>query len=74
MFFKSKWDCYTWLLSHPGWHYGEELVQAGVTSRGMLYIRLTMLEERGLVERRLEPDPPRLPQLPRHQFRARVPP
>ena len=69
---KTKWDCYAWLLAHPGWHYGLELVAAGVTSRYPLYVRLGQLEELGLVERRLAPHETNHPTgaLPRRQYRA----
>ena len=74
--FKSKWDCYQWLLAHPGWHYGLELVAAGVTGRSMLYVRLARLEGLGLVERRDEPLSLQWAgtRLPRHQFQAVVKP
>jgi DNA-binding HxlR family transcriptional regulator len=63
--FHTKWDIYVWLLRHPGWQYGEDMVKAGVTGRTLLYIRLTALEDRGLVVRREDEDWPY-----RHRFRT----
>ena len=52
-----------WLRSHPGWHFGLEIVEAGVSGRGWIYVILARLEERGLVERmegaKTNPGPPR---------------
>lgn len=43
----------SYLQDHPGWHYGLDLVRAGVGSRSTVYIGLSALEEGGFVESRL---------------------
>ena len=58
------------LLAHPGWHYGVDLVHAGVAGRMVIYIHLGDLEEEGYVQRRDSPEPPRPGCLPRPQYRA----
>lgn len=60
-----------YLIDHPTWHYGLDLVKAGQGNRGTIYISLGRLEEDGYIEQRLEPEPsvPAL-QLRRTQYRA----
>jgi len=48
-------DVLQWLTANPGWHFGLDMIRAGVSTRGDIYIQLSRLEQRGLVERRDEP-------------------
>lgn len=58
-----------WLLDHPGWHYGLDLVKANVAGRSAVYTELGRLEEDGYVEtREVAPEFPGA--LPRVQHRA----
>jgi len=41
-----------YLQEHPVWHYGLDLVKAGVHGRTLIYVRLSQLEDMGYVERR----------------------
>lgn len=59
-----------YLLAHPGWHYGLELVEAGISSRAGIYVHLGSLEEQGYVERRTSSELPPPGFLPRQQYRA----
>lgn len=58
------------LLADGRWWYGLDMVEAsnGDLQRGVIYVWLARLEEDGLVQRRMEPEPCD-PGFPRHQFR-----
>jgi hypothetical protein len=44
-------DLLLYLMINPGWHYGLDLVAAGLAGRSSIYVHLGRLQERGLVER-----------------------
>lgn len=70
-FRQDRDDILLWLVIRGGWHYGLDLVKAGIAHRGSVYIHLARLQEQGLVERRDEAQPdPRVGARP--QFRAVV--
>jgi DNA-binding PadR family transcriptional regulator len=58
------------LLEHPGWYHGLDIVKAGVSSRGVIYVHLGRLVEQGYVEERDSPEPPVPGGLTRRQYRA----
>ena len=60
----SKKAVLEYLLAHPVWHYGMELVNAGLASRSTIEVYLCD-REKGSVVRRDSPEPP-----PRPQYRA----
>lgn len=61
----------TYLKANPGWHYGLDIVKAGVCGRMNIYLYLGRLEELGLVER-MEGAKTH-PGLPRPLYRAALP-
>jgi DNA-binding transcriptional ArsR family regulator len=74
-FFK-RWSAATrrqrildWMRADPGWHYGLDLVKAGLASRSTIYIHLAKLQDLGLVEFRWET--PVRPGVVRPQYRAK---
>lgn len=58
-----------YLINHPTWHYGLDLVKAGLGGRGTIYIALGRLEEDGYIKRRDDPEP-KYNGIVRVQFRA----
>ena len=48
-----------YLLHHPGSHYGLDMVNAGDAAGRMIYVHLGSLEEKGYLEGRHSPEPPR---------------
>lgn len=55
------------LIRNPGWHYGLDLVDAGLCSRFTIYSRLYTLERIGLIER--GEDIPRMAGVARARYR-----
>lgn len=58
-----------YLKAHPDWHYGLDIVKAGLAKRWNVFISLGHLEENGFVKSRREPKHTELP-VRRVQYRA----
>jgi hypothetical protein len=63
-------DVLEYLLAHPGWHYGVDLVKAGLSNRATIYIHLGRLVESGYAEERDSSEAAPPGQNPRLQYRA----
>ena len=60
-----------YLLDNAGWHYGLDIVKAGISNRAYIYFHLDRLIQEGYVEDRVSTEKPLNPDcLPRHEYRA----